>query len=599
MPVEIFFRRNLRMKKLMLYSGTIAVVITMALMFGTVLTGCPTSTGSDDDDDIVKPGPGTETVAMVIGTVQNPLIWADVPDVSFIRVNNAYYMTSTTMHMNPGVPVMKSYDLVNWRIISYCYDTLADGDQQNLANGQQEYGYGSWASSIRYHNGYFYVAVFSQSAGKTVVFYTRDPENEPWRKSPNITPFAHDQTLVFDNDKVYLIYDAAPIKIRELEPDLSGWKAGSSPQIILPSEDINAIVGGNGLKEGTQLYKKDGKYYLFLITGNILRSVVCFRSDSLFGPYEGKLVLRNDMGFKWGANYSGVAQGTIVDTPEGDWYGIFFQDHGAVGRIPVLVPMFWEDGWPVFDVENPTQRTPPKGTSIDPNDTSVRVGKVPSEITMKVMANPEQWNNLWCSDDFDGPDLPLTWQWNHNPDNTRWSLSQRPGYLRLTTGRMENHVLSAKNTLTQRTFGPKCAASVKLEIGNMKTGDVAGFIALERDYGLVCVEVNADGTKDIVMRTTTGNFPGTIVERERESLVGNTVYFKITCDFGDHQQTLDKANFYYSLDGKTWTQIGEVDMQMNYTLMQHFMGYRFGLFNYATTTTGGYVDFDYFHLEDF
>jgi beta-xylosidase len=572
----------------------------MVLAFGLVLPGCQQDGGGDDSVPEEKPIP--KPISMITAAIENPLIWADVPDISFIRAKGAYYMTSTTMHMNPGVPVMKSYDLVNWRIISYCYDTFADSNRQNLVNGEHEYGYGSWASSIRYHKGYFYVAVFSQSAGKTVIFYTKDPEKEPWQRSPDITPYTHDQTLVFDkDDRVYLIYSDAPIQIRELEPDLSGWKAGSEPSVILTREEIDAVVrSGDAVREGAQMYIKDGKYYLFLISGNILRSVSVYRSDNIHGPYEGKLVLRQDMDFQWenqwnvgSAASSGVAQGTIVDTPYGDWYGIFFQDHGAVGRIPILVPMTWsEDGWPVFGA--------PADASFNPNDPKGRVGIVPWEITLKVMENPEHWNNLWDSDDFDGPTLPLTWQWNHNPDNSRWSLTERPGYLRLTTGALADNVLMAKNTLTQRTFGPKCAASVKLDVSNMKAGDAAGFIALQRDYGLVSVEMNADGSKEIVMKTATGALPGTIVEEARIPFTGNTVYFKITCDFGTRKLAVNnKANFYYSLDGTDWKPIGKTDMKMLYTLIQQFMGYRFGLFNYATQEAGGYVDFDYFHLEDF
>lgn len=126
-------------------------------------------------------------------TAQNPIIWADVPDPSVVRVGDTYYMTSTTMHMNPGVPIMKSTNLVDWEIVNYVYDILAAGDAQTLSNGQNEYGRGSWASSLAYHDGVFYVVFSSQTVGKTFIFRTRDIENGPWERS--IIDFTHDMSL--------------------------------------------------------------------------------------------------------------------------------------------------------------------------------------------------------------------------------------------------------------------------------------------------------------------------------------------------------------------------------------------------------------------
>ena len=110
-------------------------------------------------------------------TAQNPIIWADVPDPSIIRVGDTYYMTSTTMHMNPGVPIMKSTNLVDWEIVNYVYDILGSSDAQTLSNGKDEYGRGSWASSLAYKDGIFYVAFSSQTEGKTFIFSTEDIEN--------------------------------------------------------------------------------------------------------------------------------------------------------------------------------------------------------------------------------------------------------------------------------------------------------------------------------------------------------------------------------------------------------------------------------------
>src|ERR1700759_3214925 len=112
----------------------------------------------------------------------NPIIYADVPDMSMIRVGNNYYMSSTTMHMSPGVPIMKSTDLVNWKIVSYAYDVLnKDNEALNLANGKDAYGKGSWASSLRYHNGIYYVSTFAGTTGETYIYSTKDIEKGPWK----------------------------------------------------------------------------------------------------------------------------------------------------------------------------------------------------------------------------------------------------------------------------------------------------------------------------------------------------------------------------------------------------------------------------------
>ncbi|MGB8490826.1 MAG: glycoside hydrolase, partial [Bacteroidales bacterium] len=185
--------------------------------------------------------------------------------------------------------------------------------------------------------------------------------------------------------------------------------------------------------------------------------------------------------------------------------------------------------------------------------------------------------------------LPLVWQWNHNPVNDLWSVTARKGFLRLTTGRTDTLFVQARNTLTQRTFGPVCSGSTAIDVTNMKDGDFAGLALLQRKFGQVGVKFN-NGTKSVVMVSAQTNIP---VEVETVPLDRKTVYLKAECNFRD---LADVANFYYSLDGKSWIKIGS-QLKMEYS-MPHFMGYRFGLFNYATKTTGGFVDFDWFKINN-
>ncbi|WP_035660709.1 glycoside hydrolase family 43 protein [Flavobacterium seoulense] len=488
----------------------------------------------------------------------NPLIFSDVPDIAVIRVGKNYYMSSTTMHMSPGLPIMKSSDLVNWKTINYAYDTLADMPELNLTEGKSTYGRGSWASSLRYHKGTYYVTTFAQTTGETYIFKTKDIEKGNWERV-SFKPSFHDHTLFFDEDgKTYLIYGNGKLKIVELNDDLTGVKPGTERVLI---ENATAPAGEKiGLpSEGSQLLKVNGKYYLFNICwpSGGMRTVVIHRADNINGPWEGKV----------GFQDLGVAQGGLIDTPDGRWFSYLFRDYGAVGRIPYLVPVKWENGWPVLG-EN---------------------GKVPE--TLDLPANKSLIPNLVDSDEFNRkkgePALPLTWQWNHNPDNSLWSINDRKGYLRLKTGRIDTDFLLARNTLTQRTIGPTSTASTLLDVSKMKEGDFAGLSALQKDYGLVGVKIE-NGQKSILM---IGANKGKSTEEQRIDLKQNQVYLKIACDFTNKK---DEANFYYSLDGKKWEVIGKT-LKMTYTI-PHFMGYRFGLFNYATKEVGGYADFDWFRI---
>src|SRR5690606_41584463 len=223
---------------------------------------------------------------------RNPIIFADVPDMSIIRVGKNYYMSSTTMHMSPGVPIMKSTDLVNWKLIGYCYDTLnkVGVDALNLDNGQSTYGRGSWASCIRYHKGMYYVTSFAQTTGKTYVYRTRDIEKGTW-EATSFKPMMHDHTLFFDDDgKIYMIYGGGKLRIVELKDDLSGVKEGTD-RVLIENASLPAIPEGKrgGLPaEGSQLFKVNGKYYLFNIAwpAGGQRTVIIHRADKITGPWE-------------------------------------------------------------------------------------------------------------------------------------------------------------------------------------------------------------------------------------------------------------------------------------------------------------------------
>lgn len=510
-------------------------------------------------------------IAADSSTVANPFIWSDVPDLDVIRVGDTYYMVSTTMFFTPGAPIMKSNDLVSWEICNYVYDTLADGDVQNLTNGKHDYAHGQWATSLRYHDGMYYIFFGSYGTGKSYIYKTNDIENGTWTKS-ELNGMYHDASLFFDDDgRNYLVYGAGgTIKIKELNAEMTDFKWGGADKELFKT-GLDGLSG-----EGSHIQKIGDYYYIFLIAwpSNSGRIELCYRSKDILGNYEGKTILNSD----------GAAQGGIVDTPDGKWYGLVFRDHGAVGRIPVIVPVTWQNDWPIMG-EN---------------------GKVPKTITVD---GGYSGTFLAADDDFSysSNDLALVWQWNHNPDNTAWSVTEREGYLRLKNKTLATNILNARNTLTQRTEGPACSSVIKLDTSNMKVGDYAGLSAFQYKYGNVGVYVADDGSKKIYMAENgIAASGGDVVDSynkiiEETNLNGDEIYLKVDFKFnnvdGDLNisYNLDKANFYYSYDGSNWTKIGN-ELSMSYDL-KLFTGYRSGIYSYATKTTGGYVDVDFFDYE--
>ncbi len=509
--------------------------------------------------------------------ISNPVIWADVPDVDVIRVGDTYYMVSTTMYFSPGAPIMKSKDLVSWEICNYVYDTYAQGDVQNLTNGKHDYAHGQWATSLRYHKGTYYVFFGSYGSGKSYIYKTNDIENGTWTRS-EINGMYHDASLFFDDDgRNYLIYGGGGnIEIKELNAEMTGFKNGGVSKRLF-STGLSGLAG-----EGAHVHKIGGYYYVFIIAwpSNSRRIEICYRSKELLGTYEGKTVLDSGVG-SYG---SGVAQGGIVDTPDGKWYGMLFQDHGSVGRIPVLVPVTWQSDWPIMGVD----------------------GKAPLTLTVN---GASTGTSLAKDDDFSysSDKLALEWQWNHNPNNTAWSVTEREGYLRLKNKTLATNLLNARNTLTQRTEGPSCSSFIKLDTKGMKPGDYAGLSAFQFKYGNVGVYVADDGSKKIYMSENGGYSSSAAVTDSRDKIIeqvnlnGDEINLKVDFKFnnitadGSSSNNIDKANFYYSYDGSNWTKIGN-ELSMVYDL-KLFTGYRSGIYSYATKTTGGYADIDLFDYE--
>lgn len=509
------------------------------------------------------------------GKIQNPMLWADVPDPDIIRVGDTFYLVSTTMHLMPGAPVMRSKDLKNWETVSYIFDRLTDSPKYDLQEGTV-YGRGQWATSLKYHNGKFYALLAPNEPGdmgKTYIFSAEKAEG-PWTLVSRMRHF-HDCSLFFDDDdRVYVVYGTG--EMMELKKDLSDVIEGTHQKIFQREEDER------GLLEGSRMIKHNGKYYLLMISHVYApgrhRREVCYRADDIHGPYEKQVILESEFG-----GFSYEAQGTIVDTQDGDWYGVIFQDRGGVGRVLTLMPCRWINGWPMLGDEN---------------------GKVPD--TMRPLVSGQPTKSIVNSDDFSDAKLGLHWQWNHNPIDEAWSLTERPGWLRLKTNRVVPNLFEAPNTITQRMEGPTCSGAIVMDLSKMKDGDCAGLSAFNGDSGVLTIKKEG---KRWILSMTEQSVSLTdrekrvtdvkITEKESIELKQKKIWLRVDGDFRPFKDNDgvkiggDMATFYYSLDGEQWVKIGS-DFKMRFDYRRFFMGTKFGIFCYATKKNGGYVDVDEF-----
>lgn len=506
----------------------------------------------------------------------NPITKLDYPDPDVIRVEDTFYMVSTTMHFMPGCEILRSYDLINWEHAAYVYESLDHTEAQQLIGNQNIYGKGMWAATLRYHNNRFYICFVANDTKKTYL-YTASNIDGPWEKKI-IKGFYHDCSLLFDDDeRIYIVYGNKEIWLTELANDFSGKKEGGLHRKIV-SDAGNERLGF----EGSHFYKINGRYYVFFIHSRRdrwMRTEACFMAESLDGEFTGGDCFEDTLGYCG----QGVAQGGIVDTLEGNWYAILFQDRGAVGRIPVLLPVTWKNNRPVFGID----------------------GKVPVSFETKSTKENITYAPLVGSDDFKSePTLYGTylllprWQFNHEPWKEYYELNGREGYYQITMAKLCHNLTEAPNTLTQRMTFPECGAYVTIDANDLNEGDYAGICALQGCYGMAAV-TKRDGSYYVVIQERedyeasyqrTNSDDEATQECEAVLLPSPIVKIKVSVDF-EHMK--DEAQFYYEWE-KEWVKIGRTHKL--YFKLDHFTGCRFGLFAYATRKLGGkarFYDFVY------
>jgi len=496
------------------------------------------------------------------GTYTNPVIAADFPDPDVILVDDVYYFVSTSMFVFPGVTILKSYDLANWEFCSNAVPRFDFSPCYDL-DGCSRYGHGQWATSLKYHNGKFYLLFITLDEGGFVC--TADKAEGPW-EIKHLPRGFYDPGLFFDDDgKIYVAHGYCEISITEIDSNLKA----KGEDVLVYTGDIR-----KGL-EGAHVYKINGYYYLYCTYGGLDGFQVALRSKDIYGPYEQKVVIRDTTK---GPNY-GIHQGALIKTQTGEWWTMLFVDSGPFGRFPSLQPVTWQDGWPMVGVNGKAVVTYKKPD----------VGK---EYPIKTFPT---------SDEFDDTELGIQWGWNHNPEPTKWSLTQNPAYLRLETVKVVENLTEARNTLTQRMFAyysdsVATVATTKMDFDNMKEGDIAGLAVFADPYAYIGIK-KMNGHNYVIMVNNGETVDSVAVNAQAVYLRADPFYGSGAAMYygGETVPGTGTVSFSYSLDNKSFKKIGS-QMQMQFKLTV-FTGNKFCLFNYATKEPGGYVDFDWFRVK--
>lgn len=482
------------------------------------------------------------------GTFRNPVLFADYPDPDIIRVGGDYYFVTTTFANTPGITILHSRDLVNWTIASHLVDRLEGLPQYDLKGGNA-YRKGLYASSLRYHAGTYYLAN-TPVGQKTRIWYADDVRG-PWRYH-ELDREAFDPGLFIEPDgRAYLATASTAdgtITLLTLDAALAH---------VTDARKIHYIRGA----EGSKIIRRGAYYYLFNALPPRLALSVS-RARSLFGPWQ----THDQIDDKTGGH-----QGALVDLPDGRWFGFVMEDSGAIGRMTNLSPVFWKDDWPVWGTPDAPGRVPRRATK---------------PVAGGAFAEPA------TSDGFTSSRLGLQWQWNHNPDAGRWSLTERPGWLRLRPT-VAGDFWSARNTLVQKGQGPASRAEVKLDIRHLAAGDRCGFGTFGQFSANLTVQGGAAGRATLAMEVTQDGVTGPVTKVRTTTPLpqGDALWLRTDMDF-----TTDRGRLAYSSDGRRWTGLGG-DFPLAFAWRTGtFQGEQLALFCYAPTPSRGWLDVDRFTL---
>jgi len=501
------------------------------------------------------------------GTFKNPVLFADYNNPDVIRVGDDFYMVAASHHFM-GNPILHSKDMLNWKIIARLWRKL-DIDPRYDEPGQA-YQHGSWAPTLVHHDGKFWVYFCTPTEGLYMIT-AKNPAGpwEPLTEVKRVVRWEDPYPFWDDDGQAYLLRSeqgAGPVIIHKMSRD--------GKEIL----DGGKMVAYGPVLEGPKMMKRNGYYYIFAPEGGIEHGYqVVLRSKNIYGPYEKNVVLEQGS-----TDINGPHQGAWIELENGECWFYHFQQIQGYGRVLWLEPARWgEDGWPVMGKDY-------DGNGIGEPVKVVQNPNISGEYPIVLPAN---------SDEFNDDELGLQWLWNHNPENEHWSLTERPGYLRLEALPLveksgfnhnlgpipyDSSIIFAKNTLVQLIMGKESQATTEMHLTDIQEGQVAGLSLFNKKYASIGVKKEGGKSRIVsIQNETTTNGPEVSddkiwiraeVKYENEEAIGYT---------------------YYSLNGKKFTALGEPLA----IVRAWFEGSKYALFNYNNEGNGGTVDFNWFRYE--
>lgn len=515
------------------------------------------------------------------GMYRNPVLHADYSDPDVCVVGEDYFLTASSFNCTPGLPILHSKDLVNWKIVNYALKKVEPVEYYN----EPRHGKGVWAPSIRFHEGMYYIYWGDPDFGIFMV-KTRDPYGE-WDKPVLVKAGKGmiDPCPLWDDDgRVYLAHAWAGSRAKfnsvltVCELNKEGTAVISDPVLVFDGND-----GVNHTIEGAKFYKRNGFYYLFAPAGGVVSGwQLVMRSKDVYGPYEARIVMAQGK-----TDINGPHQGGWVDTPAGESWFLHFQDKGAYGRVLHLNPMKWINDWPVIGVDKDGDGC---------GDPVSRYRKPKTDKTYPIETPVE-------SDEFDTRKLGLQWEWHANYQDV-FGFTTNMGYARIYGHELSPHFKNfweVPNLLMQKFPAEEFTATAKLKVSAKDDGQLSGLIIMGWDYSWIGVEKQGEKflLKQAVCKDAEqGNLEQVstlaVLEPSRKFEAGlfpnyeREIYIRVHVGKGAY------CRFSYSLDGKKFTEAGTLFKARQ----GKWIGAKVGMF--SVTPHGkerGWVDVDWFRLE--
>ncbi len=507
------------------------------------------------------------------GTYKNPMLNADYPDVDIEQVGDTYYMITSTNHYAPGMTLLESKDILNWRMIGHVFEKLTWEPTYNF-DKMAGYRVGVWAGDLAYHGGTWHCYFIDTKSG----LYVSSAKNiaGPWSRPTCMLRKERwtDPAAFWDEDdkQAYLVCNFGRDPVQK-KNQMRLFKMSWDGTKLL---DKGTALHHGGGAEAAKIYKINGRYYIFFaewIGGD--RKQLVLRGESVYGPFERKIVMEKAAGAR-----RSVCQGALVRAADGSWWythqlvqhrekigGTFAgrtTGSSYEGRSQWLIPVKWRDGWPVLGQD-------PDGNGI--GNTMVGWSK---PIKGHPIDAPQ------TDDEFESPKLGPQWQWNHNPRDDRWSLTDRPGWLRLTASVpvSDGGFWNASNTISQRLMGKgKGVVTARVDISGMKPGQQAGFCRHSGQFVLLGISVDEDGNRRLIFNNNGKVEEGPIIRSD-------VIHYRT-------QNDGNRAFYEYSLNGQRFSKFGE-PFRLQFG---RWRGDRLGFYCWNDKRPAGHIDIDYFHYD--